>query len=279
MRHLNKKNSSNLLVTLFIIVSGILLPGNLLADSVFKSADTTLAYPTAVATNSQKETVSPPIILSGNYVPSSGIVFRYLNVFANELAEDNSSIWNNESRFQDNTRRPLQANWMYSYVILNGEKKQVRDIMSEQAMAAGCRAFAGVFNTTRLGKKIKKIEQKISKYFVVEFSKNKSDEIATFYAPGELDLSERKADKEYAVSLSSSFYTDTDSINGDYSLELDAFYHDYRLFTEYNVSSKKTKFLVENSALNSLLGASASLSMVKENNQPLAGSLNITWIL
>ena len=87
------------------------------------------------------------------------------------------------------------------------------------------------------------------------------------------------SEKEYAVSLGSSFYSNTNSLAGEYALEIKAVYRSCKLNAEYDFGNNKAGFLIENSILNSALGVNASLAMIKEASASPAWVFNISWKL
>jgi|GEM_PF-6661905 len=164
------------------------------------------------------------------------------------------------------------------YIIYKGENIDINTIKRELAKKAFCSSLAHTFEKTRLGKKTKEIEEKISKYFFIEFSKDYEGK-TDFHLPGQAEPSVLKEEKAYKVSLSSSFCTDIDSLHGSYTLNSDASYYNYRMNSEYNFGNGKMVLSLGNKYLNSLFGATIGISIVKNRGEPASGIINISWII
>ncbi len=72
------------------------------------------------------------------------------------------------------------------------------------------------------------------------------------------------------------FYADLDSFESDYTLTLDAVYHDYQFQTEYDFGSSKLSLQVENNLFNHIMGGNAALSLIKPPDAPAAYLLSLS---
>ncbi|MDY6904826.1 MAG: hypothetical protein SWH61_09070 [Thermodesulfobacteriota bacterium] len=272
MRHPNKKRLILLVVDFVMVAIGITLPRNLNAYVFLTLSEPAASYSTSFNTDYHNGSSSHKVRFTGIYYnkENHGIVSRYLKALSLELVENSSwyvADYDESNKYVDSDAR---ASWMYQEMLIGGEKVSVARLMRDQAVAASCRAAAETFNATRLGRRIKALEKVLSSYFMIEFSKGKDEAAAHLHLPGDTSMPVETAEKAYGISLGSSFYSSTDSLEGKYALEVEAVYHSCTLNAQYDVGSDKTGFLFENRILNKALGINASLAMIKEADEPPA---------
>ena len=278
MNNSNKKHYLFWLVKAALFAVGSLLPVNLIANNLASLSDSADSHSTTVATR-QEISVRYAFRFPASNSEAVGLTAQFFNALSLELAENRSWLQVGDSEAGLYPDRLSQPDWVYQQILFNGEKKLAITVMREQALKAFSRAATDTFNATPWGRKIKAVEQKLAGYFVIALSKNQFDHRPVLHLPGEARLADEKQEKEYEVSLSSSFYADLDSFKGDYELKLNAAYHDYQFQAEYDVGRDKLVLRLENRLLNTLLGVQAALSLVKNTGRPLSGLLNFSWIL
>ncbi len=131
--------------------------------------------------------------------------------------------------------------------------------------------YGDILVDTELGKDIEKFERQISKYFVVEYSKNVSDDNAVIYLPGQLDSFEKEQKKDFRMFLKPYLHPDLDTMKLEYSVKLGIDYRDVDVVTEYNISNQGTTVTFENELINSYIGGAVSISIIRDNNKQMSG--------
>jgi hypothetical protein len=86
-------------------------------------------------------------------------------------------------------------------------------------------------------------------------------------------MKERKA---FKISFSPIFYTDADSLNGNFSFELGLDCHNTLTETVYNIGTKELAFNLQNSSLNKYLGMKLSACLVHNMYNETSGLLKIS---
>ncbi len=162
------------------------------------------------------------------------------------------------------------------FMLYNDDVEDLYFVKRDIAMRTISGALAETFEKTPLGKKVKHYEEKVSRYFSVEFSKGVDEEAATFYMPGELTRERAGQKKEYAVTLTTVFHADVDSVEGNFSTELSAQYHETVAFAEYDFGNQDFECTVQNNIINSFLGVDVGLSFISNNDHDAAGLLKFS---
>jgi len=141
----------------------------------------------------------------------------------------------------------------YHFGLYKGEIRDNDYIKRDIAMRAVWSAFGDIISETPLGQKLNEIEARLANYLTVEFSKSLSGEKNELLLPGQVSLEKLKAIKEYYISLRSFFYTDPDSLKGNFTFELKTGYHSTRANTIYDSGKNKLTVKLLDDDINSYL--------------------------
>jgi len=146
------------------------------------------------------------------------------------------------------------------FSIYRGELRDSYYINRDKTMRAIWSALGDTFKATSCGKKIKEFEKRVSTYSNIEYSKYASDKTANLYLPGQLTPKKMREDNNYKVSLSSFFYTDADSLKGNFPIKLEVNYYNTNIYTDYDILNQKLGFGFSSKELNSYLGTNIKFS-------------------
>lgn len=286
MNNSNTKRYRFWLVKVVVVALGSLLPASLTANNDLDragSADThstTHQTTTLVATDKQTDHIRHTIRFPGKHSESGDLSTQFFNALSLEMTENQLWCWMESDETNLRLDRNTRSEWIYQRILFGGEKISRLTVMREQTMKAFSRAAAVTFNDTPWGREVKSLEEKLSRYFVIAVSKDRFDAAPTLQFPGDPTLtSKKKTAREYAVSLSSSFYADVDSLQGDYALTLNVIYSDYLCEAEYDFGNDKLTVRLENDLFNTFLDGTASLSLVKRKTVPPVGFISLAWSL
>ncbi len=277
MCDINRKTTSRWIIKAVVITLGMLIPVGSTADTLFPATDTPAPTVIDFTNGLQRPSVDSKIRISGIGNNGEGVVYQFLNILSHDLTESDAWLFMEDE--DDFLRRDItsHASRISQYILLNGEPRHLSSIRRKQVLKASSRAAARILADTKPGKTLIAIEEKLARYFVIELSKNRFEEGPTLLLPGEATPSERKTEKEYAVSLGTSFYTSTDSLDGSYSLELEGFYRGCRFRTEYDFGHAELAFMLEHNLLNRFFNARAAFSWVKEADNSVSGRFQVSW--
>ncbi len=141
----------------------------------------------------------------------------------------------------------------YHFGLYKGEIRDNDYIKRDIAMRAVWSAFGDIMSETPLGQKLNNIEARLSNYFTVELSKSLSEGKNELLLPGQVSFAKSKEVKEYYISLCSFFYTDPDSLEGNFTFELKTGYYSTRANSIYDSGKKKLTVKLFDDDLNSYL--------------------------
>ncbi len=159
------------------------------------------------------------------------------------------------------------------FAIFNGELEDINYIKRNIVFRAACSTFNDIFKQSPLGKKIIKIEQKISRNLTIEYSKGVSTDKASFYLPGQLSSKTIRVKKSYKISLSPIFYMDTNSLNVHSAIKFGWVFRDTRTEAVYDFSDQELACDIGSMELNEYLGAKLSLGFFYEKYDANSGMI------
>ncbi len=191
-----------------------------------------------------------------------GITFEFFEAFSIKLSKYKN--WINSYDNHD-------LNEVEQFVIYNGQIVSFDSIQVEIAMKTAGRTVGELFFKTKMGKNIKRFEDQVSKYFIVEYSKNISDDNAVMYLPGQMNTFQKKQKKDYKFSFRSSFHPNPETFQLEYCPELIFDYHNIKTKSAYNFSKDELLLIFENRLLNEYVGADVGVSLVHDCYQQLSG--------
>lgn len=191
---------------------------------------------------------------------SKGIGYSFVESMTTKLLEDRQWFSHYQEQEEWENCNPGE---MADFAFYKGKIMRVRDIKREIAMKTVSGAAADTFEQTPLGSKIKKIEDKVSRYLTMEYSKSATRETASLYLPGELTPERMNEEKEYAVSMSALFYADPDTLNGDISFEVKAQYFGTKASTLLDLGKRQVSLDIGNTTLNESIGFMLGLSIAQ----------------
>lgn len=281
-----KKNYRRWLAQAVVIALISLLPASLTANSDLGLSDPgdthSIIVQTATSTSDDKQPdrFRSVIRFPGKQNESGGLSAQFFNALTLEMSDNQPFYW---METEDTILRPnrnTRSEWIYEKVLFDGEKSPRLMIMREQATKAVSHAASETFNATPWGREIKALEEKVAGYFVVGISKNRFESAPMVQFPGETAaVNAKKPDSEYAVSIGSSFYADTDSLQGNYALTVNAIYHDYLCEAEYDFGNDKATISLESERLNEIFDVHAAFSFVRPKEAPATGVISLSWDL
>ncbi|MBT3311667.1 MAG: hypothetical protein HN379_06705 [Desulfobacteraceae bacterium] len=200
----------------------------------------------------------------------------YIEFLSRKLLKDKLWLKVNDDPVKYINKEPLLYNKKH-YLIYKGEIKDT-DYAKKDVIARSVWSSIGeVFNLTPVGKKLKKIEQTVSKYFKMEYSKGALDEEGSFFLPGQLTMDKINEKKDYRVSLGSFFYTNPDSFDGEFSLELDIDYYSMEANTSYDFGNNSFIFEMQNEDLNFIIGMNIGFAFSYDEESETSSFLNFSF--
>ena len=184
------------------------------------------------------------------YIEEREIINIFRESLSQKLLENKDFlIYNRFGDFSDSIGFEKAHFGMY-----RGEMKNLYHIKQDIINRSIVNSLKDSFKKTPIGKKIKSFEEELSKYFVVEYSKGKSDEQAYFYFLGRSSLNKMREEKKYKISLSSSLYPNPNSLEKDFSIKLKGNFYGTRINTFYDFYKRGWGFNLKSKELNSYLG-------------------------
>jgi len=203
--------------------------------------------------------------ISRQSIETQGFEYQFVESFLNKISNDYdwqfiASI--SGSQYYDEPQ-------MYEteqFAIFNGELKDINYIKRNIVFRAACSTFNDIFEQSLLGKKIIKIEQKISRNLTIEYIKGVSTDKASFYLPGQLPSKTIREEKSYKVSLSPIFYMDTNSlsVHSAIKFKFDSVFHDTLTEAVYDFRDQELACSIGSRELNDYIGAKLSLGFIYE---------------
>ncbi|MBF0227317.1 MAG: hypothetical protein HQK76_17870 [Desulfobacterales bacterium] len=170
----------------------------------------------------------------------------------NWLTYANESLlnWNTDSLLVD-----INEFGMYDNAITD-----VEYIKRDLAIRATWSAFGEAFENTPIGHNVKRWEKEITRYFLAQYSKSKSDAHAKLYLPGQIPVEKLTEKKEYYISMSTFFDTDANSLRRDFFIKVLAGYYDTNSNSSYDFGKKELIINLNNKKLDYLLNINTILS-------------------
>lgn len=167
---------------------------------------------------------------------------------------------------------------VYDFSIYKGEVRDINYIRRDIAIRTVSEALAETFEKTPLGEKVKRIEEDISRFFITEYSKSRNEKEARLYLPGRSVSEKIKGEKEYSVMFSPLFDIDSESLDGEISFDLSAYYHSTLAKMIYNTDTRELTLDVTNDSLNKYMGIEFGFSSAYyEPEQEISGQLKISY--
>lgn len=147
----------------------------------------------------------------------------------------------NELAFQMNSETDVFLTDDEQVVIYDGEIRTAGYVKEDIAIDAVAKGLAETVESTPFGQGIKNVERALRKYFITEYSREKSESSARLYLPGELTESRMRAEKDYRVSMATFFYTSPDSPAGACFTEMAVDYYDIHTNTRFDYFKQKAE--------------------------------------
>lgn len=158
-----------------------------------------------------------------------------------------------------------------NFDIYNHKMKDIYSIRQDIINRSIVNSFNDAFKKTPLGKKIKNFGDRLSRYFIIEYSKGDSDDKGHFYFPGKLSVKKMNEEKEYKISLSPSIYQKPNSLKEDFSLGIRSNFRGTKINTFYGLHKKIFGLDIESKELNSYLGVDIAFYLKRSNDEKNAG--------
>jgi hypothetical protein len=160
--------------------------------------------------------------------------------------------------------------------LYDDEMKEIDSIRHEIAVEAISNATADTFEKTPLGKRVKELEDIITSFFKIEYSKGITDKTAKLYLPGQMRKDQLDEEKEYNFTLSSFMYTDADSLKGNFTAEMAINYYTTEASLYYDFGKDKFAMNLTNGKINDMLGMDIGLMLIDEKNGETRGLVKLT---
>lgn len=199
-------------------------------------------------------------------VNDRGIGYQFVEAMTIRLLENRHWVVRlNDSRFYENEVYLPEAS---RFDIYDGEFRDYYTIRRNVAVDTVSSALSDTFEKTPVGSFLKELEQEITSMFTMEYSRIKGEKEARFYLPGRMTPEKMKKEKEYHVKLSSLFYLDSDTINGEFSIEMDAGYKSFQLLSLYDIGKKELTISMTDTSLCAFLGMDMDLQFTHTRSAP-----------
>ncbi|MBU0995419.1 MAG: hypothetical protein KJ737_23225 [Proteobacteria bacterium] len=205
------------------------------------------------------------IYFRGNYREGDGITHQFMEQLTYNILKNITSVDDIDPSNPYRGRECLLSE-IYQYAMFEGEIRENNYIKRRLATGAVIDSAMILFEKTDAYKHLKKFEQTLSKYFIIEFRRDIASEKAMFYLPGKRPSSKAKDKTLYNVSLSTLFYSSTDSFKGYYSLELNCHYLGTQTSTLYDFGKNELKFRVKNKSLDMYLSSNIDFTAIHDND-------------
>ncbi len=190
-----------------------------------------------------------------------GIIDYYFELYASEL-------------FKRRNQLPAETEF---YEKKDDSIIDDRDIRREIGMCAGVSAFRETIKNTPLGINIERIAKKISKYLTVEYSKGLDQLEPVLYLPGELNPCKKNAEKDYYLSLSTSFDPDSDLVKGNLPIELRFGYSGFSANTVYDIGTQKLSVNLYQKELTTFPGVNFGISLNHDKRWEFIGLFQFSY--
>lgn len=210
---------------------------------------------------SDKSLSDNKIYIRGGNKEGKGVVNQFVENITMDLLEDITEFDSMESMNYYMGHDSLIAE-INQYKMFNGEIREVNYIKRRMATGAVLNSAMKYFETTPIYNDLKSFEESISKYFIIEYRKGISDNQGALYLPGALTPEKQTKDNLYKISLSTLFYSSTDSFKGYYSLEFKFSYLGTETSTLYDFGKNEFKFRLKNDNLNSYLSSNWDFTVI-----------------
>lgn len=154
---------------------------------------------------------------------------------------------------------------IYQYSMFEGEIRENNYIKRRLAAGAAIDSTMIFLEKTEVYHSLKHLEQTLSKYLIIEMGKMAASEKAMIYLPGERPTTKEKEKMLYNVSLSTLFYSSTDTFKGYYSMVLNCRYLETQTSTLYDFGKQELKFRVKNASLDRYLASNIDFTVIHDN--------------
>ncbi len=123
-------------------------------------------------------------------------------------------------------------------VIYKNQMEDIEFVRADIMLRSLTSSIKDTFHQTPFGERIKRLEENVARYFVVEYSKINSENKGHFYGPGELSVEEMKKEKDLKIALTASLYPKPNSLKEDFSAGLKGNYKKIKMNASYNFVKK-----------------------------------------
>ena len=154
---------------------------------------------------------------------------------------------------------------IYQYSMFEGEIRENNYIKKRLAAGAAIDSAMIFLEKTEALHFLRHVEQTLAKYCVIELGKTAANEKAMIYLPGERPTSKEKEKMLYNISLSTLFYSSTDTFKGYYSMALNCRYLGTQTSTLYDFGKQELKFRVKNASLDKYLASNIDFTVIHDN--------------
>ena len=183
------------------------------------------------------------------------------SLYSNLMDKKDTINWSDDSFFNAGIPSSLgesqfeSHDWEFSQINA-ARRNMTKKVIFESAV--------GVFEKTKLGKKIQRIEHSVSKYLRFEYSKTFNDKAF----PGQGSFKESDIlEKGYGFSFSTKLNIDTENFIDDIVFEVKSNYSSTIVNTTYELQNNVLALEFSNTYLNEYLGATAGFGLNKNPSE------------
>lgn len=153
--------------------------------------------------------------------------------FTEKLLENKNILTDNNDYFTD-----FEESKRTDSAVYKNQMEDIDSIRRDIMLRSLTSSAKDTFHQTSFGKRIKRLEEHIARYCVVEYSKIDTESKGHFYGPGELSIKEMKKEKDFKIALTASLYPKPDSLKEDFSAGLKGNYKNTKINASYNFLEK-----------------------------------------
>lgn len=206
------------------------------------------------------------IYIRGGRTDGNSVANQFIENITMDLLDDITNLNSIESTRYYNVSESFVTE-INQYAMFDGEIREVNYIRRRKATGAVLNSVIDYFSTTPLYHNLKSVEDTISKYFFIEYSRGISSTKGSLYLPGQALPSKQNNDQLYKITLSTLFYSSTDTYKGYYSVELKFNYMLTEACTLYDFGKNEVKFRLKNEQLNRYLSSNWDFTAIHNNDE------------
>jgi hypothetical protein len=278
----NMTCSLKILIIILAFIAITLLPCQLFADTQYpaknndellESRSELIEFIAIRSIDNDMESLTSDIDDGSIYfgkMKDKGVGYRFVeslsaDMLKNRILLKHADECDNEQSFEKNR-----------FDIYDDEMMEIDSIRHDIAVEAISNATADTFEKTPIGKRVRELEDIVTSFFKIEYSKGITDKSGQLYLPGQVKKNPSEEEKDYNFTLSSFMYTDSDSFKGNFTAEMAIDYYTTEASLYYDFGKDKFAMSLTNEKINEKIGMDLGLMLIDEKEGETRGLIKLS---